>query len=107
MNPKLDPASSLIKTLQEGNEALAEQAAAELDAHAQAMAEGDETLARKSHSQGFVRSCFRSFRFGHELQRKRSAAPEASQELLDMMAKAAAGGPNRFKNVSKNGGTVK
>ena len=91
LNPKLDPASSLREALQEGNETLAEQAAAELDAQlAQAMAEGDEAQAeaiRKALSD--LASDLSDLAMTSK--ENASSAPEASQELLDMMAKAAAG----------------
>ena len=91
LNPKLDPASSLREALQEGNETLAEQAAAELDAQlAQAVAEGDEAQAeaiRKALSD--LASDLSDLAMTSK--ENASSAPEASQELLDMMAKAAAG----------------
>lgn len=91
LNPKLDPASSLREALQEGNETLAEQAAAELDAQlAQAVADGDEAQAeaiRKALSD--LASDISDLAMTSK--ENASAAPEASQELLDMMAQAAAG----------------
>ena len=91
LNPKLDPASSLREALQEGNEALAEQAAAELDAQlAQAMADGDEVQAeaiRKALSD--LASDLSDVAM--TTNKNPSTVPEASQEMLDMMAQAAAG----------------
>ncbi len=91
LNPKLDPASSLREALQEGNESLAEQAAAELDAQlAQAMAEGDEAQAeaiRKALSD--LASDLSDLAMSSK--ENPSTTPEASQELLDMMAQASAG----------------
>jgi hypothetical protein len=91
LNPKLDPATSLREALQEGNEALAEQAAAELDAQlAQAMADGDEVQAeaiRKALSD--LASDLSDVAM--TTNKNPSTVPEASQEMLDMMAQAAAG----------------
>ena len=91
LNPKLDPASSLREALQEGNETLAEQAAAELDAQlAQAVADGDEAQAeaiRKALSD--LASDLSDLAMTSK--ENASTAPEASEEMLKMMAQAAAG----------------
>ncbi len=91
LNPKLDPASSLREALQEGNETLAEQAAAELDAQlAEAMAQGDEAQVQAIQK---ALSDLASDLSDLAMASKEdsSSVPEASQELLEALAQAAAG----------------
>ena len=91
LNPKIDPAASLREALQEGNEAKAEAAAAELDAQlSEALAKGDDAKA-DAIKKALTNLASDLSDLASQPNDVTNLDSEASSEMLEAMAKATAG----------------